>query len=452
MKITEIEKKERGILLREIRKNQGKKMTDLEDENISRGTIGNIETCTENVSEEKVRYYCSLLNIKYEDIPKLIEEKRKKDEQKEKGLYFKLKMIENVIDHVGDRTGLQMIKEIDEIPAELENFVYYLKGKAYVYLDETDQAERKFVKAIEASDKKDYTNIKSCAYNELGKLSYYKNSFGQAIDYTEQGIKAFQHEGERKHIYFSLFANKVLYLDKLDKTIEAAEILKEIWKEKHKINHMSVLLNLYDLHGGIYKKLEMYDDAIKYVEEGLELARINQEQYRAVELWTTLGSIYIEMKKLTIAEDCLNIALKLKEKLSKKYLFTTVYVKLGELYMEQGKFDLARKKLSLAIKNKGKKANISKYIKALTVLGDCFLLQEQTQKSIHYYQEALSLAEKHSFTHQEHEILRRLCIAYSKTDRKEYKKTLDRYFCLDVQLNERSGGVSTCLVINQTKD
>src|SRR5690606_12652804 len=108
----------------------------------------------------------------------------------------------------------------------------------------------------------------------------------------------------------------------------------------HKINHMSVLLNLYDLHGGIYKKLEMYDDAIKYVEEGLELARINQEQYRAVELWTTLGSIYIEMKKLTIAEDCLNIALKLKEKLSKKYLFTTVYVKLGELYMEQGKFDL----------------------------------------------------------------------------------------------------------------
>lgn len=432
--------KERGMMLREIRKKKGKRMEDFEDANISRGTIGNIENGKKHVTEQKVKYYCKKLGIDYKALPKLIQQRRQQLDEYHDKILSDLNKIELVIDSLKDNTGLKMLKKM-KAPPQLSSVVDFLKGKTYIYLNEPDKAE-KYLKRVIKAVNRNVDNVIACAYNELGKIRYYQNHLVEAVQYTDQGLESFQAKEGRKFIYYTLLSNKILYLDKLGRSIEAEELCQKVWKERDKIDHMSVLLNLYDLRGNFLQKRRKYDEAIKLISEALELARTNQQNYRAVELLITLGSIYMEKNEFENAEHCLKIALKLKNKLKNAYLFTTVYVKMGELYMQQGKLDEAKKTLQHAIKNKGRKANISKFVKALTFFGDCNALQNNTEEAIKYYLNALNLAKHHMLQKQELEILKRLGVAYLKTKKKEeYHQTLDSFFRLHVQLNEKEGGV-----------
>lgn len=424
--------KERGLFLREIRKKLGKRMEDLEDENISRGTIGNIETGKPHVREPKVKYYCEKLGVNYDALPHLIEERRQRLGEYKQKVLADLRKIELMIDVTQDNTGLKMLRKIN-VPKELSNVVDYLKGKSYIYLNDPDKAEKHFKQVVKATSR-NVENVVACAYNELSKIAYYRNDFVTAVKYIDQGLAAYDKKDWRQYIYYNLQSNKILYLDKLDRTNEAEDLCKRLWQEREKINHISVLLNLYDLKGQIYRKKRKYDEAIQLITEGLQIARYNREKRRIVELLITLGSIYMTKKDYDQAADCLDMALQVTQLLDDQYLHTTITVKLGELQMQQGKLDQAKQTLYAVIKNKGR--GITKYVKALTVYGDCNMLQNQTDDALNYYLTALDLAQKHLLQQQELEILEKIAKVYLETKKeKEYKDTLDKFFRLYVQLN-----------------
>src|SRR5690554_2865525 len=70
--LNSIQINEIGELIRKRRREQGLRLEDLADENISPATISNIERGVPYVHQEKVRYVLSKLRLNPEDLPKLL--------------------------------------------------------------------------------------------------------------------------------------------------------------------------------------------------------------------------------------------------------------------------------------------------------------------------------------------------------------------------------------------
>ena len=102
---------ERGAFLRQIRKKAGKKIESFTSEQISKATISNIETNREPVSEEKVRLYCSLLNIDYNRLPEMIRQHQQEEARKDEEYLFYLESIEDMIRYSKPKAAYQKLSQ-----------------------------------------------------------------------------------------------------------------------------------------------------------------------------------------------------------------------------------------------------------------------------------------------------------------------------------------------------
>lgn len=437
-----IGRKKIGEFLKQVRNQSGKKLRDLEDENISRATISYIENGRDNVKIGKIKYYCSLLGVDFNQLPKLIEnEENKVLAIRKKYLEF-ISPIETYIESSNKNKGLSKLKSIKNPHESIQHIILYLKGRCYVQQNKMTQAKKCFIKAINHIEKHPNLandNIQSCCYNQLGKICYYQNDFKKAIHYTEKGLESFIAEGERKHIKSSLLMNKIIYLERLGHLPEAQILLKELWEKEDEIENVEVVLNMHDVQAQVYRKSKMYSEAIDVANQGIRKAQINKKLNRIVELWSTLANIYIDMNEHSKAECILQLALELEKNVEEKHIFLHIYIQLGHIYIKQGKYDEAKNILEEAIKRKHPKINISRYTQALTVLGDCFLKQGDYKGGIQPYTEALSLARKHSLIYHEREILRKLCVCWKHEDINKFQKNVVKYFELDVKLSDEGG-------------
>jgi tetratricopeptide (TPR) repeat protein len=423
---------EYGAILRKKRKTLGKNMEDLADENISTSTISNIEKGFDIVSEEKIKYLCQKLDISFREIPKLLKE----EQQKEQLIHDELFFIENLIDLGNIKQGIERLKKLKTDSPDFQSVIEHLKGRALVGKKHIATAQSHFQKSIKLAQQaaNNSTNIMTASYNQLAKIAYYENNFELALQLTDEGIKSFDPDGKRQPLIYSLMVNKAIYLEKLDFLDKASSVLQELWKQESEIKHIEVILNMYDVQATIYKKYKMYSKAIAYARSGYEIAHINKNSHRSIELLTNLGSIHLQTKQYEQAEKCFTTALSLKKQIKTKHLFLPIYVQLGKIYINLNKFAQAEKILETAVQDKNNQSNIIRYNQALITLGDCFLQQKQYEKAIAPYTKALLLAQKHALLSQEHVVLRNLCLCWKETDLKQYQKGLHRFFEIDVQL------------------
>lgn len=423
-----------GDILRKIRKKQGKKMEDLSDSNISTSTISNIEKGFDIVSEEKIKYLCKKLKITYFDIPKILE----KDTKKEQLLITELMFIENLIDLGNPKKGLERLKSIKTESSCAMSLVEYLIGRAYILKKHPASARSHFQKSLKIIEqqKSDSNNICAANYNQLAKIAYYENDFELALKMTKIGVEKFQFDGPRDQLIYSLLVNKAIYLEKLDYLEQASQILQELWTQEEKIKHIEVLLNMYDLQATIFEKYKSFTEAISYAQKGYDIAHINKNSHRSVELLNSLGSIYLSNKQYEQAELCFASALSLSDQVKLKQLFLPIYVQLGKIYIDLNKLKEAENILETAIQDKNNQSNIIRYNQALITLGDCLYLQNEYERALQPYSKALQLAQKHSLLSQEHLILRNLCRCWKETDSRQYQIGLHRFFELDVRLSE----------------
>lgn len=229
-----------------------------------------------------------------------------------------------------------------------------------------------------------------------------------------EGIDNFDEQGENRHYRYFLYIGKSIYLEKLNRLKEALQDIEHLWKNKNFIDSQKVVLLIYEQRSKLLWEMGMYEEAITCAKNGIEFSQVNKVYDRAFDLWTILGSIYLDKKQYKIAENCFLSALELITKIQKRYLFITTYTKLGLLYLQNQEFDKAKNCLEEGVKL-GESTNDSiRYVHALVALGDCDFECSLYKEAIESYQKALDIAKDYKMLQLEQSIYLKLSKCFTK--------------------------------------
>lgn len=431
-----------GKAIRKKRKEKGLRLEDIADENISSSTISSIETAKPFVSKQKVHYLCKKLDI---NLNELIQERINSFNEEEEFNKLQLSIAESLVMSNQYQEAFPYLRTIDTTASDISlATVLYLKGKCYFLKDNKEKAKSHFHRAIQTINKAPKhhqlylkkNNIKPCCYNELGRVAFYQSQLVSALEYAQKGINCFYEDGAREHIIYTLKMNKAIYLEQLDRREEASRILDNLWSERHKITYVDVILNVHDNKGKIFLRSKMFNDALKIVEQGIEIARRNRKHEHSAELWSTLGNIYQEMDKMKLAESCLKMALSFQKSSNHKpHLFLNIKRQLGALYLQLNRLDESRALLEEAIKETTEEINAVRYTQTLNTLGKCYHMLNLQKLANETLMNALTLAEKYRLQSEKREILFNLAALYKSTDEKEYYQFLNMMYETEVSLN-----------------
>lgn len=393
-----------GSILRKIRNEKGLAMKYFEDQHLSQATISKIENGNPHVSAEKVTLYAKRLGYSLEDLADVVEQEK----QRKQYIRLQLFAVETYIDLISEETGFEKLKEIQMDGYQLfKPQINLLKGKYFYQKKELGKAKTHFLKSImhvNQSVEWKKSNIKPASLNELSRVAYIEGNLEEALRYVQEGINAFDSEGQREHIVHSLVTNKAIYLDKLGLLEKSLEAIEDFKTQLNSAKSMDAALSILDLEAKILRNTQMYSKAIRLVEEGIELARINYMYDKSSALWISLGNIYYVMKKLEEAKVCYLTALDLQEKVKKKNPILSIYKQLGLIYEQQGQLYLAKKYLKKAIQSGEKMDDMLQYTESFIAYGDFLRKQNQFTEAIEQYKRALEMAQRHQFKSLEEEI------------------------------------------------
>lgn len=426
-----------GSLIRKARKERGLRLEDIADENISPATVSNIERGVPHVSTDKVIYLLEKLGLTMDDIPQILESAQEELDD----LKLQLTSIESLLGH---ENPTELLFILDSLKVnddhKLSSYVYFLRGKCFIEQSNWNKAERAFLNAIRLSASNPFgkeSNIEARSFVELGRCYYFRNDLIQALQYTESAADAFVEDGDHQQLKYIINLNKARYLEKLGRLGEAMKVVNLLWND---IDQMSdtLALHLYEIRINVLKRTKMYEDAIKYAKEGINLARLNGDNLSLFYLWTALGGTYLTMKNLKKSEVCLKTALKLGDPKYKNVLIE-VYSKLSIVYMEQGLWEEAQKLLSKAEKMTEETDVISSFFTYL-VIGDFHKKQNQTKKAVYYYQKSLNLAKKYSLKKLEYKALFRLAQLKRNESKEEFASYLENMYEVAVSLEKIGDG------------
>ncbi|TCS93482.1 tetratricopeptide repeat protein [Hazenella coriacea] len=404
---------------------------------ISTGTISHMENGGYRVSRVKLEYWCSVVHV---DLEELLNN-NPTEEIAEGDLKFELIAIEHTLARVDLEEGWQRLNQLHLTKDNpLISTAFYLKGKYYSRKKAWNQAHVCFTRAIDIEQSHSVpnkNNIISTCYYELSRVALYENDLRKALNYTRKGLKAFVKNGERKYCLYQLLVSKVIYLKNLNRIEEALVALDELYKQKCDIETTSVLLNMADLQAELLNRTERYEEATTYALEGIELARIESNYDRLFDLWTVLGTSYMNLKQWKKAERCFLEALKLKDKIKRESLPVTTYKQIGELYSILDKTEKTLDNLKKAVKL-GKETNDAlRTCEALISLGDYYFKQSDFKSAESKYEQALALAEQHSFSAQEDILVIKLVCCYTTQGSEKIKLFADRLVNILVRLQGR---------------
>lgn len=386
-----------GKFIRKIRKERGLRLEDLSDEQISTATISNIERGVPHVNKEKVFYLMQKLNLNLQDLPDLL----LKDNENMETMQLKLTAIETMICMSEHEKAYQKLCNIsDAIREEYGSTIHSLRGRYFLKSREWKKAERELIESnrllTQEHDNKE--NLESINYNYLAFCRYTQNDMEQALRYVEKGLESFQDNiDDPDQIKYFLMTNRVIYLEKLGRTDEALKRLDELWIHMPVIRKTPILLHMYSLKADLYRRMKLYQDAIRYAREGIKIASSSSYFDEMFHLWTILGTIYIELNNLVDAETCFSFILDLENRVSQKQELVRAYCSLGNLYLLQGKIDEAKKILLQAI-HWGEKLNDAlKLANALIIMGKLMKTTGQHEEGIKYLERAVAISEQHDY-------------------------------------------------------
>jgi tetratricopeptide (TPR) repeat protein len=416
-----------GEVIRKVRKDRGLKLEDLADQNISVATISNIERGVPHVKTDKVLYLLEKLNIELERIPAMIMGKQ----EELKALNVRLLGVESLFSNGRWEKAIEILDSLDLNDSHpLADYVFYLKGKCLMDAKKLKRAERSLYKAIQiASQKEDKTNIEAASFCELSRVCYLENDLDQAIKFTESGIDAFEKDGDRSYVWWTLHLNKALYLEKIGKLNDSLSVVLEVWDSIETMDETDTVLVFYWLRAELLRRMGQMKDCEIYALEGINIARRNGRFDQLFELWVVLGSAYVVDEKWDDAEFALDNALSLQGADERRYI--TAHAWMGRLYTSQQKWKQALSHLGKAISLGEKHNDVPQLVRALQYLGKYYWEVKDLDSAVHQYQKAAELSKKHNLKKQEYLALFRLAECWAGRDEKEFQLATVNMF--DVQ-------------------
>lgn len=437
-----------GAKLKARRKERKESMESLADEFISAATIGNIERGLPNVTEEKMEYYAKKIGMSGELFGIISEA-----EQKEKELEAELLYLEDIISADIDNSLERLEGELNFLKRDsrLSSLYHYLLGRCYfgkrkknspIMLRKAEKHYSEVLDILEKNPELNHTNLQAASLNEQGRIYYHLHDVEKALEYTENGIKAFVENGQRQENIYFLLLNKANYLEQLNRDELSLKTLEELWERLSAIDGTKVLtligldaiLQMYFIFAGVLTKSKHYKSALQFADEGVRIARINGRFDKLVMLWISIGEIHESMKDTTEAEKYYLKALSIREKVDDQDIFDAL-TSLGKLYMAKQEYEKSHSYISEAFSIANKNKDELAMLDSLILLGNCYHEQRQFQKAINPLQKAFDLADKYKLIQKQHEVILGLCYGYKKIeDHTSYMQCLEKMFELQAHL------------------
>lgn len=158
-----------------------------------------------------------------------------------------------------------------------------------------------------------------------------------------------------KNIDYYYISNSYYYLERIShlnhhhKNAEDYGLLAIKYLEKSYINDVLFNIKLHSALGFTYKKLEKYSDAIKCLDETLELSKKFNCHYNSGEIHMLLGTIYRKINKIDKAMYHANKAINFFDFIDSHYLKASAQRNLANYYVIMNMFDEAEKYYTVAL-------------------------------------------------------------------------------------------------------
>ncbi|SHE66998.1 Tetratricopeptide repeat-containing protein [Seinonella peptonophila] len=441
----DLDRKALGEQLRQLRKSKNLIIKDIDSMGLSGASASKIENGHPSVGLKMIKKYCGILGFDFSKSPMLDNQTVEKDQ--DKPLKLKLTIIENLVRDNHPKLALEKLKELDLHPSHtLKATHHFLRAKIYLLKGNVNEAENYFQKAIQSIENHPEfalkSNIKANAFVELGSIEYKKNNFSNALKLAKRAEESFIEQGERKFLKHVILMNQAVYLELLNKNEQSQVILNKIKNEINEIEHLDVILNMYDVNAIILQKSGLYRKAIESIEKGLEIAIQNNKHGRAGELWKTLGIITKSMHKNALAIEYLETAKFLLSNHNKKHQLIVVDKELAEIYNKQKKWRKAKNLLQSSLANIDSKTHILRYIQARLTLGISTYHLKEYEEAYEHFEQALQLSKKHNLKSLEYKCTLELGKLLKETDQTMYNQNLNRLFSLALELEEEGGEIN----------
>ncbi|MDQ0417637.1 tetratricopeptide (TPR) repeat protein [Croceifilum oryzae] len=411
---------ELGKFLTKARKAKRKRQNDLAIRGkLSASTVCSYEKGKQTINEGHLSLILQQLDLTLEDVSRFRQssfqplENQTVNTTEEEEIRLRLISVENIILLVDPNEGLRKLTDLkvaNENPLQVD--IHYLRGIAYAKKRNWKKAHKNLFDSIQLINQRHPEklegNLKTACYYELSRIEHHQNNLHQAIKYSKDALQYFHSEGERRYFKQLILIAQVIYNQKLKRWEDALLNLEEITntldeeREFHfPLSESNLInLNIYELHASTLTKVNKRTLAIQYALKGIEIARLDKMYERSCELFTTLGSIYMESNKLNLAQICFETALMLEKHIQRKYLLAYIYTQLGMLYDKRNEMHLAVTAFKKAVRYSREIDDAYWETEALISLGKCYVEHGNFEQAISLLKEALSLAERHAFTDQ----------------------------------------------------
>ncbi|MXQ55135.1 helix-turn-helix domain-containing protein [Shimazuella alba] len=440
MSIPSFNKEKMGEIFRETRKKLGLRQEDVANiSGLSVSTVSNIELANHRVKEENLISYANVLGIQ-EDIFGLLTEEEKRVQR----VKHELKKIELLVSADPDEALRKLYilneNEVLENKKNIKPYAYYLWGKCYLEKKKLSQADKflnEAVSLIEEHIQEDHelkkSNLLAACLNDLARISFFQSNFKNALKLIETALQSFYNGGERLYFQYFLLLNRCVYLEKMnsdklnkqEKLIESLEKLQKSISEFENIENMiqhvrlSVIIQYYEMYANVWNRIGMTEKAIEFAEKGINIAWLNLEFDRLLQLWNTMGNIFLNKGKIQESKEYFQQALDVQSKIKREYLLIPTFMNLGRLYLQTSDPLLANKYLEEALQISIKNDDIIGQMDALKAIGNTYLAQDSYTKAISYFEKSYHLAVRYKLIYRKLEVIDDICTCYKKIGKRE---------------------------------
>jgi signal transduction histidine kinase len=274
-------------------------------------------------------------------------------------------------------------------------------------------------KALALAEENDYPRHKAIILNELGMaysiigkhreaIASYKSSHGILVDFASE-LELGKSLYDLGSIYFDI-SDYQQSLKYYQDALKHFEVLNQDTLEKIDI---IIIANTYKAIGSLYDEQGDYDKALMYLENSLKTNHKIGNAEGCITCFLGIGGVY---QKLNSYEEALKNrleAVNLSESIGHKYFKGLSMQNTGESYASLDKFNLAidyyEQGLSLLLEVDNKKQIAETYCH----MADAVLTKEKnTDKAIDFYEKGLEIAQEGKFKYLEYKIYQKLYEVY----------------------------------------
>lgn len=196
-------------------------------------------------------------------------------------------------------------------------------------------------KAIELASKNNEKFLLAKANYRLGYSKHYLGKFEESLEHFTEAEKYFEKEKSLKWLSMTymekawVYTKMLLYDDALKYNIQALEL-------STKVKDTLDLAKIYNNLGHLYKEKNQLNDAEESYLKAYQLAEAYNYKPALSALANNLGLIYMELEDYELAQKYFEKSLEVKKTLTKDKLgLTRVYGNLGVLFQKKGEYTKA---------------------------------------------------------------------------------------------------------------